>query len=1386
MQDKMPPSPRRRPLPGWARWTALSAAGLAGLALAMLLAARLLIASDWGRDLVERQVERRTFAGQAVRLEGLEGDLLGAARIGQITIADADGIWLRIDGLSINWSPLALLTQTLRIETLAADRVDVVRRPDMPERPARDRPREETALPSGRLALDTLRIGTLDLGPALLGTPDAVRLRIDAGGRASLARGDLTASVIPLSGRGDRLEADLAWTSDTPLTGRVRVDGPAGGLFARLARLDADQAVAATFDGRLTESGWDATGDLTLGEARALTFDGMQTGASLRLTAQVRPGTHPLGALAAARLGGRVDLVLERNATGQTLHLEAPNLTLDADAPSDPLFPRTADLVLATRDPARLTGVEVLKADRLTYRGTLDRRPGGVLDLSGTLDARDLAVSDIAAARISGPLTLGYDPNAGRIESRLSLSADGLTAPGTAGRLMGATPTVSGEVTLDPGERVLRLDQAVLRTPALVVSASGATASGLASPAFSGRLSLDGRTASLAPIHLDAGWEMTGASLATPRLSLEGTVFDYPDLPAPLARLAAREARFDLDLDIQAGGGLDVPRLRAESGSVQLGGRASRTTNGEVILDLEGHSGPVTAHGVQTGPLSVHLQADGPLNRLAARLTLRTPDLAAQGLSLTAPVLSLTGRQTADGWRGDVSFEAASQAGPLSLAAGYGLEGSAWSIDNARLDGPSVEGRANLSGVGGDPRRFGGRFSLQADPVGLPVLGQVEADGRLSSEAIDVTAGAELTLPGTGKPTRLDLTGSGTPDTLALSLKASGETAVAGLTQPIRLDLKANGEGLTGPDRRVELSGDAALGDLVLAMREPLSLRQTPDGWTGKGRFDLAGGRLDLDLAARAAGPRLDARLSEVRLAPVLALAGQPPLAGTVSGDLDVSASDLSFADPRGTTRLTLDGLQRPGNADDPPADIALDLRLGADRMEADLTARDRTGLAIDVAGEVPLARADGERHRLDGPIAYRATGGGPVDSLLALVLPANVDAGGRLDIDVSGHWPADGTGLDGRLDLIDGRLEQGDAGFRLEALTAGLRLQPNRFELVTLSASDGAGGQLTGQGTYVPSGSGNTLTLSARSLRLADRRDVSATASGDVRLEDTPEGFSLAGNLTIDRADINLDALPGAGLTTLDVRFDDAGKRDGGDTDTRTRLALDLVLKAPRRVFLQGQGLDAELSLSAAITGPVGAPRIEGQADIVRGRFDLAGKRFAFRESLVRFDGDPMAAVLDIQAVRETDTLTAIVEITGTPLRPQIALKSQPDVPEDEVLSRVLFGRSPAQLSALETARLAGALGQLAGGGGLNLTGSLEDALGLDALDFGRTASGVSELTTGKYLAENVYLEVRTGAEGQPGVAVEWRPRRNIEVEADLKPAEGQELSIQWTRDFD
>jgi translocation and assembly module TamB len=201
-------------------------------------------------------------------------------------------------------------------------------------------------------------------------------------------------------------------------------------------------------------------------------------------------------------------------------------------------------------------------------------------------------------------------------------------------------------------------------------------------------------------------------------------------------------------------------------------------------------------------------------------------------------------------------------------------------------------------------------------------------------------------------------------------------------------------------------------------------------------------------------------------------------------------------------------------------------------------------------------------------------------------------------------------------------------------------------------------------------------------------------------------------------------------------------------------------------------------------VGGTLNRPTLSGTARVVRGDYEFAGKRFVFDEDgSVDLSMDPRLIRLNLEAVREDPVLTASIRVTGTAEKPEIALTSTPALPQDEILSQVLFGRSASQLSPVEAAQLASGVASLAGGGGFDVIGGLRELAGLDRLSFGGEASALT-VAGGRYISDDVYLEVIGGGEGGAAVSVEWQVRRNLAVTSRFGGQGEASLSVRWRRE--
>src|SRR4030095_11096336 len=115
-----------------------------------------------------------------------------------------------------------------------------------------------------------------------------------------------------------------------------------------------------------------------------------------------------------------------------------------------------------------------------------------------------------------------------------------------------------------------------------------------------------------------------------------------------------------------------------------------------------------------------------------------------------------------------------------------------------------------------------------------------------------------------------------------------------------------------------------------------------------------------------------------------------------------------------------------------------------------------------------------------------------------------------------------------------------------------------------------------------------------------------------------------------------------------------------------------------------------------------VDAPRLTGRADLIRGEYEFAGRTFRLAHGVIRFRGEsPPDPLLDIRAEAQVQGLDASILVGGTGLKPEIRFASVPQLPQDELLSRLLFGTSITNLSAPEALQLASAVAALQSGSG-------------------------------------------------------------------------------------
>ena len=224
----------------------------------------------------------------------------------------------------------------------------------------------------------------------------------------------------------------------------------------------------------------------------------------------------------------------------------------------------------------------------------------------------------------------------------------------------------------------------------------------------------------------------------------------------------------------------------------------------------------------------------------------------------------------------------------------------------------------------------------------------------------------------------------------------------------------------------------------------------------------------------------------------------------------------------------------------------------------------------------------------------------------------------------------------------------------------------------------------------------------------------------------------------------------------------------------------LNLEVDAPGQIFVRGRGVDAVLSGKLSVSGTSANPKVGGGFNMQYGTFSLAGVSLTFTHGRVGFDGTgPSGKIdptLDFTATDTIGTITATLAVGGYATAPTIKLTSVPDLPQDEVLSYLLFRRSIKSISPFQVAEIAAALASFSGvgGGATDPLASVRQGLGLDRLTVG-SGSGSSSNSTGatveagRYVANGVYVGGVQGTNGGTGAQVQIDLYKGLKLDTQV-----------------
>jgi len=658
------------------------------------------------------------------------------------------------------------------------------------------------------------------------------------------------------------------------------------------------------------------------------------------------------------------------------------------------------------------------------------------------------------------------------------------------------------------------------------------------------------------------------------------------------------------------------------------------------------------------------------------------------------------------------------------------------------------------------------------DLLGVPVIEGDVSGERISAAGIDIDT---LALTATSRQQTTQFEGSA-------SLATGADIALAGALSPIE------GGYRVGLDR-FTIAQDAISARLVA----PTTLTVIDENVEFSG-VELAVGEGRIT-ATGTAGQNLDVALDVTGLPLSIAntIAPDLGLAGTVNATAQISGP---ATDPDVQFTVQGAGLNAAAIGEFGVAPLSVN-------AQGRFTNNTVTLASAQITGQQGLtANAQGTIGLDGGGLDLSVTANAPLSLANQFVADRGAQISGTASLDARITGQLDDPQFAGTVAVTNGDYIDPELAIRLQQITGTGTLSANQLVISSLTGQLATGGSIAVSGTVgldAPSFTSN-VQIALNNARYADGNLLVATLNGGLNLTGPiGAGGQLSGTINIARADITVpDAVGGpGGVIDVDHRFppqDVAATLARAQIDQRaataartaqTPLTLNIAINAPNQIFIRGRGLDAEVGGSVQITGPIDDLRPVGGFELIRGRLSILGQRIDFESGMVTLIGD-LDPFIDLVARTSGEGIIVFVTITGRASAPQVGFSSEPMLPEDEVLARLLFNRGVGELSPLQLAQLAAAAAELAGGGGNNsLLNSLRQATGLDDLDIITDDDGNAAVRAGRYIDDNIYLGVEAGASGQSRVTIDLDITDNLRARGATGTDGDSSLGIFYEMDY-
>jgi translocation and assembly module TamB len=397
-----------------------------------------------------------------------------------------------------------------------------------------------------------------------------------------------------------------------------------------------------------------------------------------------------------------------------------------------------------------------------------------------------------------------------------------------------------------------------------------------------------------------------------------------------------------------------------------------------------------------------------------------------------------------------------------------------------------------------------------------------------------------------------------------------------------------------------------------------------------------------------------------IRLAHVKGLSGESALAGTIT----IEGPLARLTDMRGEARLqdlaaTVSGvhLKSEGGA-----------HLTLDHAILQLDPLHVTGELTDLHAQGSLSLKD--KNELD----FAASG--EINLKVAETIDPDLTASGNTSFQVEGHGPLMNPSLKGRIDFQDAALSLEDLPNGLSQLRGTLEFNQNRLEVKSLTAMSGGG--LLSVGGYMTYQHGiyADLTVTGDQIRIRYPQGVSSLANASLHLQGMQNNLLLSGDVLITRFTVNSE-LDIAALAAQANTIETIAPTDAPSNHVR----LDVHITSSPQLNFQNAYAKLAGNVDLRLRGTLASPSLLGRISITEGSGIIAGTRYELQHGDIYFTNPVrIQPTIDLNATARVEDYDITLGLRGTPEKLAVTYRSDPPLPEADVVALLALGRTENQ----------------------------------------------------------------------------------------------------------